>query len=76
MFNFFVFILRFLFHMIQVGKVYLLMRPKKGKSVDQRLEELTRNNVSDTHVFHVFFFLNKVKSKKKKINKIHCEITA
>jgi alcohol-forming fatty acyl-CoA reductase len=28
-----------------VGKVYLLMRPKKGKSVDERLEEMSKNSV-------------------------------
>lgn len=29
-----------------IGKIYLLMRPKKGKDVSQRLEEFTKNSVS------------------------------
>lgn len=29
-----------------VASVYLLMRPKKGKSIEQRLEELTKNEVT------------------------------
>lgn len=28
-----------------VGSIYLLMRPKKGKSIEQRLEDLTKNEV-------------------------------
>lgn len=30
----------------QVGNIYLLMREKRGKSVDQRLEDLTHNEVN------------------------------
>lgn len=29
-----------------VGKVYLLMRPKKNKEISERLEELSKNLVS------------------------------
>lgn len=32
----------------EVGKVYLLMRPKKGKEIQQRLEEFTKNAVFST----------------------------
>jgi alcohol-forming fatty acyl-CoA reductase len=32
----------------EVGKVYLLMRPKKGKEIQQRLEEFTKNPVFAT----------------------------
>lgn len=44
-----------------VGNVYLLMRPKRGKSVEQRLEELTKNEVSIellsySNFLFVFFF--------------------
>ena len=28
-----------------VGKIYLLMRPKKGKAIDERLQEFTKNPV-------------------------------
>lgn len=28
-----------------IGNVYLLMRPKKGMTIEQRLEELTKNLV-------------------------------
>jgi alcohol-forming fatty acyl-CoA reductase len=28
-----------------VGKIYLLMRPKKGKEIQQRLEDITKNAV-------------------------------
>lgn len=31
----------------QVGKIYLLVRPKKGKSIETRIEDLTRNPVSN-----------------------------
>lgn len=34
-----------------VGKVYLLMRPKKGKEISQRLEEFPKNPVS-IKMFH------------------------
>jgi alcohol-forming fatty acyl-CoA reductase len=29
----------------EVGKIYLLMRPKKGKEIEQRLEDITKNAV-------------------------------
>ncbi len=29
-----------------VSKIYLLMRPKKGKAIQERLQELTKNSVS------------------------------
>lgn len=29
----------------KIGNIYLLMRSKKGKSIEQRLEELTKNEV-------------------------------
>jgi len=29
-----------------VGTIYLLMRPKKGKQIEERLQELTKNLVS------------------------------
>ena len=32
-------------HLFKVGKVYLLMRPKKGKEIKERLQELTKNSV-------------------------------
>lgn len=28
-----------------IGKIYLLMREKRGKPIEQRLEELTKNEV-------------------------------
>lgn len=31
-----------------IGNIYLLMRSKKGKSIEQRLEELTKNEVFET----------------------------
>ncbi|GAB0091485.1 Fatty acyl-CoA reductase [Sergentomyia squamirostris] len=31
-----------------VGRIYLLMRQKKGKSIEQRLEELTKNAIFET----------------------------
>lgn len=30
----------------KVGKIYLLMREKRGKSIEQRLEDLTKNEVN------------------------------
>lgn len=32
-------------YLFKVGKVYLLMRPKKGKEIKERLQELTKNSV-------------------------------
>ena len=31
-----------------VGSIYLLMRPKKGKDIEERLEELKSNQVFET----------------------------
>jgi fatty acyl-CoA reductase len=44
-----------------VGTVYVLIRPKKGKEVSKRLEELTKNAVStkpDVLVFLSSEFIN------------------
>lgn len=37
---------KFLRTVPNVGKIYLLIRPKKGKDIKERLTELTKNPVS------------------------------
>lgn len=49
-----------------VGTIYLLIRPKDGKSVDNRLQELTKNVVS----FH--FKLNIQKNLKNFNSRSSC----
>lgn len=50
---FFVFYFSFLRHpfILQVENVYLLMRPKKGKSIEERLQDLTKNEVNYQNLY-------------------------
>jgi hypothetical protein len=55
-----------------VGTIYVLVRPKKGKEVSARIEELTKNPVCSKRyiltflpLYHQLLLLNKLRNKIK-----------